>query len=258
MQQAYVRRIEVRFYAELNDFFPADRQYKTLGVQSREASSIREIVKEMGVPLSLVDLVLVNGDSVDFSYVPQNGDRISVYPVFETFDISTVTNVHPRPLREIRFVLDVHLGKLAHALRMFGFDSLFLTDCSSADLISASVNESRILLSRNRTLLSSKQLTRAYVVRSQHPIEQLKEIFERFDLYRVSAPLSRCLRCNTLLQPVDKTEVLAAIPANVGKSVRDFRRCALCGRVYWKGSHYARMLKSISEFLDSAHSPLQL
>ncbi len=256
MQGTCERHIEVRFYAELNEYLPPHLQFKSLSLQPAKASSVREIIREMRVPLSLVDLVLVNGNSVELAHVPSAGDRISIYPVFETFDISGLTNVNPRPLRVIRFVLDVHLGKLAQYLRMLGFDSFYRTDYRSADLVLLSTNDSRILLSRNKMLVSLPQLMRAHLIRSQHPLGQLRDVFEHFDLYRSCVPLSRCLRCNLLLQPVGKSEVLATLPEKVAQSETEFRRCTQCGRVYWKGSHYVRMRKFVAEFLDSLPGPV--
>ncbi len=254
-QECDVLLCEVRFYAELNDYLPPAHRFKTLNLQCVEGSSLREIIRDLQVPSSLIDLVLVNGDPVDLSYVPQHGDMISMYPVFETFDISRVTKVHPRPLRQIRFVLDVHLGKLARNLRMFGFDTVYREDFCAADLLSLSMKESRILLSRNKALVKSPQLTRAHHVRSQHPVEQLREIFERFDLYGSCVPLSRCLRCNILLQPLRKSDVISSLPPRIAESMNEFRHCPVCGRTYWEGSHYSRMKRSVEEFLASAPHP---
>jgi len=79
---------------------------------------VKDLVEGLGVPHTEIDLILVNGRSVDFDYRVASGDRISVYPMFEAFDISGLTYLRPEPLRELRFVADVHLGRLAVFMRL--------------------------------------------------------------------------------------------------------------------------------------------
>lgn len=88
-------------------------------------ASVKDMIEGIGVPHTEVDLVLVNGESSDFSRLVQNGDRVAVYPVFESIDIAPVLRLRPQPLRELRFVLDVHLGRLAGYLRTLGFDAVY-------------------------------------------------------------------------------------------------------------------------------------
>ena len=103
----------------------------------------------------MVDLLLVNGESVDFAYPVRDGDRISVYPVFESLDIAAVTRVRPEPLRELRFVLDVHLGRLAAYLRLAGFDTVYRNDRDDAELAGIAAG-GRVLLTRDQGLLKRR------------------------------------------------------------------------------------------------------
>jgi len=123
-----VSQCSIRFYEELNDFLPLERRKVDFSHEFQRRASIKDLIEALGVPHTEVDLILVNGASVDFSYIVRDGDRISVYPMFEAFDIQTVSRVRPQPLRVIRFVLDVHLGKLARYLRLLGFDTLYRND----------------------------------------------------------------------------------------------------------------------------------
>jgi hypothetical protein len=93
-----------------------------------QGATVGIAVESLGVPTNQVDMVLVNGESTELGRELHDGDHLSVYPVFESFDIANVTKVRDRPLRTPRFVLDVHLRKLAHYLRMLGFDSAFNKD----------------------------------------------------------------------------------------------------------------------------------
>ena len=244
-------QFQLRFYAELNDYLPAGEGYKVSPSLIADHRTVGEIVQDCGVPLDEVDLILVNGESVDFSYEVVDCDSISVYPVFESFDVSGVTRVRSKPLRQSRFVLDVHLGKLAYYLRMLGFDALYKNDYRDDELLRISKVERRILLSKDRALLSNPEIVRGYHVRAKHPPEQLTEILRRFDLFKSVSPFQRCIRCNDLLEPVPKEIVLNQLPPAVAQTFNEFQRCPVCARVYWKGSHYFRMEKFIVNVLKS-------
>ncbi|KFD42470.1 hypothetical protein DK28_0205515 [Peptococcaceae bacterium SCADC1_2_3] len=85
----------VRFYAELNDFFPRERRQVAFNHFFSGQPTIKDLIESLGAPHTEVDLILINGESVEFSRRVQNGDRISVYPVFETINISSIIHVRP-------------------------------------------------------------------------------------------------------------------------------------------------------------------
>jgi uncharacterized protein with PIN domain len=222
-----------RFYAELNDHLaPADR-YQTLEKTFYAPSTTKDMIEGFGVPHAEIDLIIANGDSVDFSHAVRDGDHISVYPMFESLDITPELRVRPRPLRDPRFVLDVHFGKLAAYLRMLGFDTLYRSDFTGPELVQISAGQHRILLTCDRGLLKRGDVTHGYWLRETDSRRQLAEIVSRFDLARSTQPFTRCMACNGLLEQVSKDH--------------DFQRCRQCSRIYWKGSHYARMNRWISE-----------
>lgn len=236
-----MKRAYFRFYAELNDFLPQERRFVTFTYPFDLSPSVKDAIEALGVPHTEVDLILANGESVDFSYVLRDDDRISVYPVFESIDITPLVRVRPRPLRQTRFVLDTHLGRLAVYLRMLGFDTLYRNDYRDEELARISSEERRILLTRDRGLLKRNAVTRGYCVRSTEPRQQLIEVLRRFDLFGSLAPFQRCLRCNGTLQPVRKEEVINRLPPRTRRYYDEFRICIRCGQIYWKGSHYQRM-----------------
>ncbi|MCL4402662.1 MAG: Mut7-C ubiquitin/RNAse domain-containing protein, partial [Acidobacteria bacterium] len=139
-------RATFRFYAELNDFLAPERRARPFDREFIDASTVKDMIESFGIPHTEVDLILANGESVDFDYIVRDGDRISVYPMFEALDISPLLRVRPRPLRDPRFVLDIHLGRLAGYLRMMGFDTLYRNDYTDAELARISRDEHRILL----------------------------------------------------------------------------------------------------------------
>jgi len=237
-----------RFYAELNDFLPEEDREKQLARRFDASGSVKDLIESFGVPHTEVDLVVANGESVDFAYAVRDGDRVSVYPVFESLDISSISRVRAAPLRALRFLLDVHLGRLAAYLRMAGFDALYSDRASDAELASTVALDRRVLLTRDRYLLMRTSVDRGYWVRSTEPKEQLVEVVNRFDLAGSMQPFTRCMKCNGVLVDVkyDPThwEALQRMPPNVRE--KDILQvCPGCGRIYWEGSHHARMSKML-------------
>lgn len=228
-----------RFYAELTDLLGPDADSGRVVRSFDEAPSVKDQIEACGVPHTEVDLILANGESVDFGYRLCHGDRISVYPVFESFDIQAVSRVRPEPLREMRFVVDVNLGKLARYLRLLGLDTAANGD--DVELVQISVAEHRILLTKDRPLLKRSAVTHGYLVRSDDPAEQMAEVVRRFDLGRLIDPFTRCMYCNAEVEDVEKAEVDHLLEPLTRRYFDRFRQCSGCERVFWRGSHFERL-----------------
>ena len=164
-----MKRAHFRFYAELNDFLSKARRGAAFAHEFQGAPSVKDVVESLGVPHTEIDLILADGQSVEFSWILRDGARVSVYPVFESIDITPLTRVRPASLREVRFVLDVHLGRLARYLRMLGFDTRWRNDARDEELASVSAAEHRILLTRDSGLLKRRIVTHGYRVREIAP-----------------------------------------------------------------------------------------
>ncbi len=244
-----MRRATFRFYAELNDFLPpADRQREVVRT-FLDTPTVKDQIEACGVPHTEVDVVLVNGESVGFDRRLEDGDRVAVYPVFEALDVTPIVRLRPHPLRDPRFVLDVHLGKLARRLRLLGFDALWERDASDERLLALSVAGRRILLTRDRGLLKRRELTHAAAVRATEPRRQLREVVERFDLAGSAAPFTRCLVCNAPLVPATREEVASRLPPGTRLHADTFRSCPSCGKVFWRGTHARRLDEIVAEAL---------
>lgn len=239
---------EFRFYEELNDFLPEEKRKKNFPFFFMVSPSVKDAIESLGVPHTEVDMILVNSRSVDFSYRLQDKDRISVYPVFESLDISGVTLLQERPLRSTLFILDVHLGRLAKLLRMTGFDSLYDRHYEDDKIINIALSEKRAILTRNTGILKQKRVTRGYWVRSVYPEEQLLEVIKRFDLASQINPFSRCMDCNGIIARTLKENVMDELEPLTKEYYDDFFRCVSCGKIYWKGSHYDKMINFINDF----------
>ncbi len=240
-------RAELRFYAELKDFLGASNRSGLVVHTFDVPGSVKDAIESRGVPHTEVDVILANGEPVDFTYHVRDGDRIAVYPVFEAFDVSDVVRVRPRPLRDVRFVVDGHLGKLARHLRLIGFDTKWAGSWSDRDLVEISSSENRILLTRDVGLLKHRAVTHGCYVRATNPRDQLIEIVRRLHLTDRMAPFTRCLECNGLLESADPADVASMVPPASRAHYDEYRTCATCERVYWKGSHYRRLNEIVEE-----------
>jgi uncharacterized protein len=240
-----------RFYEELNDFLAPERRGREFACRCARAATAKHMIEALGVPHTEVELVLVNGESVGFERMLADGDRVAVYPKFESFDITPLLRVRERPLRESRFVADAHLGGLAHLLRMTGFDTLYDNHYHDDEIERLACTQQRIVLTRDRELLKRRTITHGCYVRALHSEAQLREVFERLDLARSARPFTRCLSCNAALRPIDKAQVLAQLPPLVRERYRRFSGCEGCARVFWEGSHWRRM----RELIDTLPGP---
>jgi len=249
------KKADFRFYEELNDFLPPERRKTWFAYEFTGKPSVKDAVEAIGVPHAEIDLILVNGESVDFSHHLGDCDRISVYPVFESLDISPVTRLRPHPLREPRFILDVHLGGLARNLRLLGFDTLYENDYDDPDIVAIALRDRRIILTRDVGLLKNGSVTHGYWIRNTNTREQLGEVIGRFDLAGSIRPFSRCLVCNGDIVPVPKDSVAATLEPKTRENFDEFFRCESCGKVYWKGSHYERMRQFVEKISGNTPEP---
>ncbi|MFN8481485.1 MAG: Mut7-C RNAse domain-containing protein [Anaerolineae bacterium] len=238
-----------RFYAELNDFLTPTRRRGAFTHRVELRTAVKDAIEGLGVPHPEVALILVNETPAGFGYHVQDGDRIAVYPPMRAFDTGTPDLLRP-PLADRRFVLDIHLGKLAVYLRMLGFDTLYRNDYADDELARIAGGESRILLTRDRGLLKYSAVVYGYYVRETAPTRQLQEVVRRYDLRRHATPFHRCLQCNTPLQPVAKVEIMHRLLLKTKLYYDDFRICPGCSQVYWQGSHYERMRRNVTRLLD--------
>jgi len=246
--------VVVRAYAELNDFLPAPVRQRSFEVALPLGATVRDLVAGIGIPPVEVDLVLVDGEPVDWAYKLRGGERIAIYPMFESIDIGPIQRLRPKPLREPRFVCDVHLGRLAAYLRLLGFDTWYERTAEDAALASRASGERRILLTRDRELLKRRAVTHGYWLRSVQPRMQLLEVVRRFDLLGSIRLFVRCPRCNGVLEPVERTAVRDRVPPRSWVRAEAFWQCVSCGQIYWYGTHCERV-EELVDWLRHALSP---
>ena len=232
---------QFRFYEELNDFLPHNKVKKIFPYKFNGSPSIKDPIEAIGIPHTEVDLIIVNGRSVSFRYRLKNRDFVSVYPVFQSIDISPLLKLRDKPFCKDAFILDVHLGRLAKTLRMLGFDTVYRNDYDDTEIVKISLQEKRIIVTRDRKLLHAKEVTHGYCVRSTNPQMQLHEVVKRFNLKMNIRSFSRCMICNGLINRVDKDTILHRLEPKTKLHFHEFYRCDVCERIYWKGSHYSEL-----------------
>ncbi|HEX9333837.1 MAG TPA: Mut7-C RNAse domain-containing protein [Anaerolineales bacterium] len=223
------------FYGRLNDFLPRDQREQRITIDFYGRQSIKHLAESLGVPHPEIGQIQVNSQEGTLGTITQDGDQVELHPILNGCPV------------EPRFVLDNHLGRLTAYLRMLGFDCLYQIDYEDEELAEIAQREERILLSRDRRLLMRKVVTYGYCLRSLDSIEQVKEVIQRFDLTKRIIPFHRCLRCNHLLESVEKEAVLDRLEPLTKLYFDEFQICPACKQIYWKGSHYEQMEKLIEQ-----------
>jgi len=246
-----------RFHGSLNDFLPAVQRRVDIGRAFEGKPGLKDTIEALGVPHPEVDLILANGRPVGLECRVRPDDRIDVFgvdragePIGSVSDAGRAGLVPPPP-EPRRFVLDGHLGRLARHLRMLGFDCRYDRGADDDRLARQSADEDRILLTRDRGLLKRSIIRLGYLVRDDDPRRQLAEVVARYGLAPLAAPFTRCVRCNGVIKPAERSEVAERLAGEL-RTLRyfdTFGRCADCGSIYWPGSHFNRMSRLVEEVL---------
>ncbi len=237
-----------RFHGELNDFLPAGYRMRDLTYAFTRRASVKDMVEAQGVPHTEVAVITVNGESIGFDYHVKDGDYIAVYPTFENLDVDSIVYLREKLSATPRFILDVHLGKLARYMRLMGFDTFYCNDYDDDRIAQLSVEQHRAVLTRDRKMLHRRIITHGYWLRSQNAHEQLSEVIRRFELKNCSIPFSRCPVCNEKLEAVKKADVFNLLEPKTKLFYTVFHRCAGCGKIYWQGSHFSKIAGIVGRY----------
>jgi len=231
---------QCRLYGPLNDLVEPRCRQRDLAWHWDTPEPVREMIEGLGVPQLEVGLIVVNGEASGWSRRLQHGDRVSVFPSWRSLGIHSPVPLTPWEQPSGRYLLDVHLGRLARWLRLLGIDTAYSSSFDDDTLAQLCQRERRILLTRDRQLLMRSAVAHGNWMRSQAPREQLAEILECYDLAPLLRPYTRCAHCNGVLVRVPKEQVAEEVPPSVARRVEFFARCPGCGHVYWPGSHQRR------------------
>jgi len=240
-----------QFFGQLTELLVRPHEAGGVIYRFNEHPAVKDAIEALGIPHTEVDVIAVNGQSVAFSYQLQPNDRIDVYPFGWPVRYDPEIRLIPPVFDAPRFILDVHLGKLARRLRLLGFDCLYRNNYADDDIVRIALEDDRIILTRDRGLLKRKRVEQGCLLNSDWPDEQLDAANQRYGLIERINPLGRCPSCNGLLQPVEKEQVADRLQPKTLLYYKTFRLCTDCGQVYWRGSHTERILRWIENFSRS-------
>lgn len=244
--------VRLNLHGDLDFFVRSGARDRRIERSLGEKTSVKDVIEACGVPHPEIDLILVNGQPVDFDYAIASDADIELYPV----GIRS-TNCKEKRLQistDRTFVADGHLGRLARNLRLLGFDVAYDPKAEDRQLLRTMERENRALLTRDRRLLMHAVVRTGYCPRSQNADEQTVEVVRRFDLLGSLVPFTRCVRCNAPLRMVPKAEIIERLEPLTKIYYEQFRRCTGCGQIYWPGSHFSKLQKRIEQIRVNSNS----
>lgn len=236
--------LQVQLIGSLNDFLPPGRRGKAIPITFKGRQTLKHLIESIGVPHPEIGWILVNDQPAELDDLAIDGTQVQAHPY-------PAGDKRSRP-DDLRFILDGHLGKLASYMRILGFDTTYGADLDDAKLASISVAENRVLLTRDRGLLKRRNVIYGYFIRSQIPRQQLLEVNQRYSLLAASHPCSRCPNCNGLLNPVEKNDICEVLQEKTKKYYDQFWQCQSCNQIYWRGSHYKKILDFLMELMANS------
>lgn len=155
---------------------------------------------------------------------------------------------------EFKFIVDANVGKLAKWLRIAGFDTVFINGITDDDLVRIGLSEGRILLTKDTQILHRRVVTsgelKVILIRDDDVKGQLGQVLSTLGLVGEVRPFSRCLECNQPLLPRSKDDVQGLVPPYVFMTQSQYVQCPSCHRIYWRGTHWQRMSREISELVE--------
>lgn len=222
--------------------------------ESCRRSSIKDYLESLSIPHTEIGKIVVGGEEVNFSFIPDGNDTIDIYPFSKPDYYSAKTTLWPKVWSGFRFYVDANVKRVVRFLRMAGFDSLDLPSLSYRECGTLAEQNKRIIISRNLELLKCSTVYYGQLLRSQNHLNQLEEIVMRFGLYEKIQPFSRCMNCNSNLLSVDKKDVLDSLEPLTRKYYTSFKQCVSCRKIYWKGTHHKHMEQVIKGLLKNDHT----
>ncbi len=243
-------KVRLRFHGDLNVFLGSKAGDAVIERRLAEKTSVKDVIESCGVPHPEVDLILVDEQTVGFAHTLANDAKVEVFPIENRGTDRTEKRL--QTIGIARFVADEHLGGLTRNLRLLGFDVAYPKNADDRQLLDVMARENRALLTRDRRLLMHGIVQHGYYPRSQNADEQTIEVVRRFNLSKLIAPFTRCLRCNAPLEAAAKADVIDKLEPLTKIYYHQFRRCPDCKQIYWSGSHFPKLQKRIEEIRSRA------
>lgn len=254
MQRTKVK-CEFRCWGSLADFPKAPEAGNQIEVEVNGNPAVKDTIEANGIPHPEVAGILINNRGAELGQQLKAGDQIEVFPLELRpsdcgFSVDGLPALIPEWEGPYRFMLDVHLGKLARLLRLAGFDTAYRRSIRDAELVEQAMQEERIILTRDVALLKRGIIQFGYWLRSDQAVEQGREVVRRYGLTNKFDPFGRCLNCNGMLEQVEREKVWDRIPPLVKKWEKTIYRCQNCEQLYWQGTHYGKLHDKLERMRD--------
>jgi len=160
---------------------------------------------------------------------------------------------------DAKFIVDANAGKLARWLRMMGYDALFFDEPDDGIMVKIALAQGRTVITRDTGFMKRRAVTsgrvQALLVSGDDPERQMRDVIGILHLDNKYKPFTRCLECNTELNSREKTDIAQMVPPRVYEKQEQYMACPLCGRIYWRGTHWQAMKKKLYDFSTSPENP---
>lgn len=209
----------------------------------------KDLIETLGIPHTEIGRLIVNGRDSDLLAPVGFDDRLEAFPHTPPRPSPWKQAVQSHSAASATFIADINVAGAGKLLRLLGFDTVMDPGLDDRDISLQAREENRVVLSRDRNLLKRSLVLFGCLVRSQDPWEQLAEVVHQYGLACLAKPFTRCVRCNTLLVPVEKEKVMDRLQPMTRLFYDSFHICPSCQRIFWRGSHTAHMLEQIEPIL---------
>ena len=149
-----------------------------------------------------------------------------------------------------RFLVDAMLGKAARRMRILGYDATYMADADGDRVLREATSSDRTIITASAALYDRAQKAGISIILAPaHPPDMtMRHIIRTSGISaKIDTDTARCALCNGETMPVDTPPV--SVKAGTMAHVKKFRRCKMCGRTYWKGSHIQNLQRERSRWI---------
>lgn len=239
--------VSLIFHGDLPMLLPQKRAARVLKYDLTRRASLKDIIESQGIPHTEVAQILLKGKELRFSHIPEDGEEVDIMPFSDEISVFTPSLLRSRPVRPLKFMVDINVRKLARNLRIIGVDTTMVPAVRLVEIGNIATSRQRILLSRNRQLLKCNTVIHGQLLRSENHAIQLQEVVKRYKLKPHIKPFTRCITCNGNLRSIAKQAVYHRLEPLTRKYFSTFKQCEDCEKVYWQGSHHEPMNKLVNQ-----------
>lgn len=237
----------LRFDWELRGMVRGADADGVLAYPVRRRASIKDVVEALGVPHTEIYGLAANGSPLPFQTLLGAGMTVEISGATFPVDVTKATVLRSTPYPRLAFAADANVGKLARLLRLLGFDTRYDPQYTDAALAEQGAVEGRVVVTRDRNCCKRSRIVYGLWIRANDPVAQLRRVMAVFGLGAKARPFTRCLCCNAELRRVEKAVVEGRLQPLTKRYYSDFSRCPSCERIYWAGTHHAKMMRLIEE-----------